>query len=94
MFIKKPLKATKPKHIVYLITTSVLGILINYFVLAAIQFLLILMHSDKNVVRYGGYPPYLIFLIGFLLLGALWGFAAGRYWWRIIYVEHKYSSIK
>ena len=94
MFINDSLKAGKLKHAVYLIATSILGILINYFFLVLIQVILLqlILHSEANIIWYSGYPPHLVFLIGFLLSGAIWGFALGRYWWRIIYIEHRYKK--
>lgn len=94
MFINTPLKASKPKHIVYLIATSILGILVNYFILILIQVVILqlIMHSERNLIWYSGYPPHLIFISGFLIAGAVWGFILGRYWWRIIYIEHRYRK--
>jgi hypothetical protein len=95
MFINASLKVSKLKHVVYLIAVTILGVLINYLILCAVQVIYFqqILHSEKNIAWYSGYPPYLIFLSIFLLIGALWGFAFGRYWWRIIYIEHKYRKI-
>jgi len=94
VFINPSLKTSKLKRGVYLIASAIFGILINYFALFAIQIFILqwMLHSDKNVIWYSGYPPTLILLISFFLIGATWGFMAGRYWWKIIYIEHKYKK--
>lgn len=84
-------KISKIKHIIYLISSAILGILINYFILVAIQVIYLqwVLHSDKNIIWYSGYPPYPVLIYGFLLIGALWGFFAGHYWWELVYIEHR-----
>lgn len=90
-----PLKIIKIKRVVYLIAASILGILINYFIIVAIQVIYLqwILHSEKNIIFYSGYPPFLIFICGFLLAGAVWGFVVGNYWWRIIYIEQRFKKI-
>lgn len=94
MFINADLKTSRLKHSVYLIAASIFGVFINYFIIVATQVIYLqwILHSDKNIIWYSGYPPYPVLIYGFLLAGALWGFIAGRYWWRIIYIEHKYNK--
>ncbi len=94
MFINNPREASKFKHAVYLIASAILGILINYLMLVAIQVILLqwILHSEKNIIFYSGYPPFLILICVFLIMGAIGGFFIGRYWWRIIYVEQRYKQ--
>lgn len=94
MFIAPSLKPSKSKRTVYLVAASILGLQINYFILVGIQVVILqwLLHSEKNILWYIGYPPFIILLCAFLLSGILWGFMAGRYWWRIIYIEHRFRK--
>ncbi len=91
----QPKSSLKIKRIVYLAAASIFGLLINYFVLFFAQVLVLqkLLHSEKNIIWYSGYPPTLVFLISFLIFGIVWGFFAGRYWWRIIYTEKRFGKL-
>jgi len=100
MFFNAKLNQSRPKHLVYLIASTILGILLSFLAHAAIEtyYLSLAQRLGANVIWYGGcaLPPVL--QIGLLLAGGLGGFYLGRFWWRKVYIERvwarKYRSRK
>jgi len=100
MFFNAKLNSSRPKHVVYLIAATILGILLSLFAHATIEvlYLGLAQRLGISVTWYGGcaLPPVL--QIGLILAGGLAGFLLGRFWWRKVYIERvwakKYRSRK
>lgn len=94
MFFNVKLNPSRPKHVVYLIAATVLGILLSFMAHAAIEtlYLSLAQRLGTNVTWYGGcaLPPVL--QIGLLLAGGLGGFLLGRVWWRKVYIERIWAK--
>lgn len=89
MFLNNVGEATKSKKIIYLIASTILGILLSLLAHAFIEirFLCWAQAQDMTVTFYGScvLPPYLQILLW--VLGTVGGFVLGRFWWRKIYIE-------
>ena len=89
MFHRTPPKPTEQKHVVYLISSTILGLLLSFMVHAAIEinYLSWAAQNKVSVTFYGNcaLPPALQIIIW--ILGAIGGYYLGEFWWRKIYVE-------
>lgn len=89
MFLNEVGEPTKIKKVIYLITSTILGLFLSLIVHAMIEMSLMsaVLSQGKQVQFYGGcaLPPLLQASIWFL--GGLGGFMLGRLWWRKVYVE-------
>jgi hypothetical protein len=94
MFFNAKLNSSRPKHVVYLIAATILGILLSLFAHAAIEalYLSLAQPLGYNIIWYGGcaLPPVL--QISLLLVGGLTGFFMGRFWWRKVYIERVWAK--
>lgn len=92
MLHTQPPVPTRAKHVVYLVSTTVLGILLSFLVHAGIE-ITYLGWADAHQVSVSWYngcalPPIIQILLP--ALGAIGGFALGRWWWRIVYIEQRW----
>ena len=81
------------KKIIYIILSSLLGIMFSYILHAAIEITYI---NNTNVIIWYQHlgigscalPPYIQY--GLLMIGAIGGITLGFYWWRIVYIEKRH----
>jgi hypothetical protein len=94
-------KPTPTKHIIYLIASTILGILLSLLAHALIEnsYLDKAIKNGTDVVWYSilghgqcALPP--VVQIGLLLVGAVGGFLIGRIWWRLVYIDRVWSKDK
>lgn len=94
MFFNAPANPTKLKKTVYLISSTILGLLLSLLAHAGIEmtYLGYMMERGRAVTFYGGcaLPPALQIVIW--LAGAVGGFFLGRVWWRLVYVERVWAK--
>lgn len=94
MFFNAPTKPTKLKKAIYLIATTVLGVLLSFIAHAIIEinYLGFIEKQGKVAAFYHGcaLPPALS--LGLFLFGAIGGFFLGRFWWRLIYVDRVWAK--
>lgn len=85
------------KHVIYLILTTILGLLLFGIAHAVIEmiYLRTALRNDYPIVWHfylqGRFPCALppILFYGIPVLGIIGGFLIGRVWWRWVYVEHR-----
>ncbi len=94
MFLTAPPNPTKAKHVVYLSVTTVLGVLLSILVHVGIEsaYLAWAESVGQTVTWHGGCALHPVLQIGLVVLGALGGFFLGKNWWRLVYVERKWSK--
>ncbi len=94
MFLNFQSKPTKFKHTIYLIASTILGILLSFIAHAIIEISYINYALTRGIIivnhgvfghAYCALPAWL--QIGLLLLGIIGGFWLGQFWWRKIYIE-------
>lgn len=89
MFFATPSKPTKLKKALYLLSSTVLGVLLSVIAHALIEINYISWALRHNylVPFYGGcaLPPWL--QVTLWLSGVIGGFLLGRLWWRKVYIE-------
>ncbi len=94
MFFNAPGNPSKLKQAVYLMTATILGVLLSFLVHAfvEIKYLNWLESQNLTVTFYYGcaLPP--IFSGGLLLAGAVGGLMLGRLWWRLVYVDRVWAK--
>lgn len=92
MFHRTPPTPTPAKHIVYIIATTILGVLLlgllGHVIIEAVY---LKWASDINhiIIWHEGCALHPILQYSLLLLGAIGGFFMGRIWWRLVYLEGK-----
>lgn len=86
------------KKIIYIILFTALGILLSFLVHALTESIIIALLT-RNFDRYSlGLSWQQWFIVHYygsiilFVLGVIFGFLQGRLWWRIIYVEKKFSK--
>ena len=91
MFFNEPGKASNWKKAIYLIASTILGVLIGFIVASFIEMkYLSLSPNPFN----NGYTRLQIFQGIILILSATFGFFVGKFWWRKIYVERVWIKNK
>lgn len=89
MFFNASGNPTKLKQAVYLISSTILGLLLSFLAhaIVEIKYLSWAESQGRAVTFYGGcsLPPLL--QIALWVLGGLGGFFLGRFWWRKVYIE-------
>lgn len=92
MFLNRPTNSSSGKKAVYLLATTILGVLLSFIIHAFIEISYLSWAEKRGILVpfYGNcaLPPVL--QIGLLLLGIMGGFFLGRFWWRKVYVEKKW----
>jgi hypothetical protein len=96
MFHRQAPKATKNKHIIYLIAAIILGLLLSVLVHVWIEtaYLNSATAHNNNITWYGGCALPWIVQIVLPIAGAIGGLWLGRWWWRVIYVEQRWLKRK
>ena len=89
MLFGPPGKATKLKKVVYLIASTVLGILLSFFAHGIIEttYLKKAQAQGEIVSFYNGCALRLELQIGLFIIGTVAGFLFGLFCWKKIYVE-------
>jgi H+/Cl- antiporter ClcA len=89
MIFGPPGKPTKLKKVIYLISSTILGLFLSYLAHAFIEinYLNWMDNRGEAVSFYGACALWPPLQIGLWLFGALGGFFLGRFWWRKLYVE-------
>lgn len=85
------------KRITYLLAFVLFGVLAQFLVHAGLEMITIeLLIRDYN--RYGlglswdqWYAVHGVLSILFLLMGVVFGWRQGNYWWNVIYVEKRFG---
>ena len=93
--LKKEIKPTRAKYVVYLFLSTGAGILISFWAHSGIEIILLksAMASGKDVVWYGGCALHPAIQISLLVFGAFGGLSLGRYWWRKVYNRTEITEI-
>jgi hypothetical protein len=96
MIFKAPGQPTKTKKTIYLIASTILGLLLSFIahILIEINYLKWISNHKLVVSFYNGCALLPAFQIGLFLLGAIGGFFLGRFWWRKIYIERVWEKKK
>ena len=80
------------KKAIYIIFSTLLGILLSFILHAGIEVLYI-RYSEKvnwNSVFGKGLCALPVWLqIGLFIFGAVFGFLLGLFWWRLVYIEKR-----
>lgn len=84
MFFNEPGEASSSKRAVYLIASTILGILLGAIVCGFFEIKYLSLAPDPFN---DGYTRLQILQGIILILGATSGFFVGKFWWRKIYVE-------
>jgi len=89
MFFNEPGEASKWKRNVYLLASTILGILLSGIAARLMEINYLSRIANRgNVMLFNDNYATLQLLQGLLLLfGATGGFFLGRFWWRKIYIE-------
>ena len=86
------------KKITYISLFVLLGIIVSFLIHAIIEIVvidLLLDDFDKFGFGFDWSQWFLFHSIGSIflfVLGALFGYAQGRYWWRVIYVQKRFRK--
>ena len=94
MFLKHVGPATLIKKVIYLITFTILGLLLSLIAHAVIEINYInwsLSHA-QIVVFYGNCALHPAFQISLWIFGGVSGFLLGLFWWQKIYIERLWSK--
>ena len=94
MFLKHVGPATKLKKIVYLIASTILGLLLSLIAHAVIEINYIKwsLSNSKEIVFYGSCTLTPTLQASIWLIGLILGFFLGLFWWQKIYVERLWSK--
>ena len=81
------------KKTIYLMASTILGIMLSYLVHAAIEIVYLQQAGSITWYSYGGVgacalPPVVQY--GLLIVGIVGGYLLGRYWWKIVYIEKRH----
>jgi len=94
MLFHAPGEPNDLKKAVYLIASTILGLLLSFLVHALIEINYLKVAADQNIaVAFSNgcaLSPWLN--ISLWALGALGGFFLGRFWWRKIYIEKVWAQ--
>jgi uncharacterized membrane protein YgaE (UPF0421/DUF939 family) len=94
MFFHENLKADNFKKAIYLLASTILGLLLSFLVHALIEINYLKVAADQNIaVAFSNgcaLPSWLN--ISLWVLGALGGLFLGRFWWRKIYIEKVWAQ--
>ena len=84
MFFNEPGNPSKQKKAVYLIASTILGILLGVIACSLVEIKYLSLASNPFN---DGYTRLQILQGIILILGAICGFFLGKFWWQKIYVE-------
>ncbi len=96
MFFNAPANPTKLKQTVYLVASTILGLLLGLIAHALVEmaYLSFMAIRGGAVIFYGGCALPFGLQIIIWMLGAVGGFFLGRFWWRKVYVERAWADKK
>ena len=83
----------KLKKIIYLLLSVELGLILSFLIHALVE-IIYLKNTDSAAVDWhsvlgkGACALPVWLQIGLLVLGIVGGYLLGRWWWRIVYIEH------
>ena len=100
MFHRHPPTPSPAKHVIYCAASVMLGVLVSLLAHAGIELLMISRAEQQGAASslvwytvFGGaacaLPPVVVY--GLLLAGAFLGLFIGRIWWRMVYIEQRWS---
>jgi hypothetical protein len=94
VFFRPHRNPSKTIHAIYLISTSGLGILLSLLVHVVIesQYLRWAMDQHKVIHWYAGCALHPILQIGLLIVGVVGGYFLGKFWWRLVYIERRWTG--
>lgn len=95
MFLShRDLQATPVKRRLYLAASTVVGILLFLLAHFGIEALYLRSASEEQRVVHWAWGCALHPAVQFtlLLLGPIGGFLLGRFWWRMLYIEHRWTK--
>jgi hypothetical protein len=94
MFLKHVGPATNLKKIVYVTASTILGLLLSLIAHAVIEINYIkwLLGNSKEIVFYGSCTLTPILQASIWLIGLVFGFLLGLFWWQKIYIERLWSK--
>ncbi len=83
----------KAKKTLYLICSTVLGIILSFIAHAAIE--IVHLRTADNITWYKHFgiascALYPAIAYGLLIIGIIGGFLLGLFWWRIVYIEKRH----
>ena len=96
---RTPTTPTKAKHIIYLIASTVLGILLSYLAHAGLEYFYLRSAESAGTIRSVQWSTH--FGLGSCALPEIWqyslfaaglvgGYFLGVWWWRIVYIERRW----
>lgn len=85
------------KHVIYLISTTILGVLLSFLAHAAMEILYITFQESRHIeiiwhksLGFAGLCALPLLLeYAVLMAGIIFGYWLGVVWWRIVYVERR-----
>ncbi|HCJ52643.1 MAG: hypothetical protein A2898_01770 [Candidatus Kerfeldbacteria bacterium RIFCSPLOWO2_01_FULL_48_11] len=103
MFLHANLNPTPAKKVVYLCSSVILGILLSLIAHAVVESLYISSALDRNAsiiwyTAFGGLKgacalhPAIQWSL--LIGGAVGGYFLGKFWWRLVYIDRRWSKDK
>lgn len=94
MFFNLAPHPTPAKHVIYLIASTLLGIMLSLIVhiISETLYLNWAVGAGRHITWFGGCALHPAIQIGLTLLGAAGGFFIGRLWWRLVYIEHIWAE--
>ena len=94
MLFDAPRNPSGFKKIVYLIATTILGVLLGSIIcgLLEINYLKLVVSSGNIASFNNGYALLKSLQLILLMLGAVGGLFMGRFWWRKVYIERVWAQ--
>ena len=96
MILTAPPNPTPAKHIAYLCTTVLLGVLVSILAHVGLEAISLnwAERAGYAVHWYWGCALHPAIQIGLPILGAVGGYFLGRFWWQWVYVDRKWARGK
>ncbi len=96
MFLHANPNPTPAKHVIYLISTTVMGVLLSFLTHAGIETLYLQWAEQTGhvVTWYSGCALHPFIQVGLVLAGAVGGFFLGKMWWRMVYIDRVWAKGK
>lgn len=86
------------KKVVYLFASTILGIILSFLLHAIIELVYLREADDASIIwtslwGKGSCALPIWLQIGLLVIGMIGGYALGRLWWRIVYIEKRHWRV-
>lgn len=96
MFFRARPNPTKSKHVIYLASATLLGVLLSVIVHVIVEAIYLQWadQANKIVTWYGGCSLHPVIQVGLVVLGAVGGFFLGRMWWQYVYIDRRWANDK